>query len=158
MRSTSPIGVHFLVRREAVLHLIIAQFGRMGRRNKQLYRLQVVFRIGFGDAPNLTLVNTEFSKSRVEMLQSKATLQIADSPPWFDTLTEYDRTHFTQYMQLLSASAENASEAEMAFSILDIDPISEFDRAHQVVRSHLARVNWLMEIGYLELFPNDKAD
>lgn len=84
-------------------------------------------------------------------------LQIADAPPWSDTLTDYDKTHFTLYMQLLSAAAENASEAEMADSILGMDSVAEFDRAQRVVRNHLVRVNWLLYAGYAELFPADRT-
>ncbi|MEQ8783226.1 MAG: hypothetical protein RIE06_26445 [Roseibium album] len=84
-------------------------------------------------------------------------LPIADAPPWSDTLTDYDKTHFTLYMQLLCAAAENASEAEMANSILSIDPVVEFDRAQRAVRNHLVRVNWLLNTGYAELFPADRT-
>ncbi|WP_367186964.1 hypothetical protein [Roseibium sp.] len=72
-------------------------------------------------------------------------------------MTGYDRAHFTRYMQLLSAAAENVSEAEMAYSILGIDPLKEPNRARLVVRGYLKRVNWLLETGYKELFFNTLA-
>lgn len=84
-------------------------------------------------------------------------LRIADAPPWSDTLTDYDKTHFTLYMQLLCAASESASEAEMADSILGMDPAAESGRAQRAVRNHLMRVNWLLKTGYAELFPDDSA-
>lgn len=84
-------------------------------------------------------------------------LKIADEPPWSHNLTDYDKTHFSLYMQLLSAAAENASEAEMAEGIFGINPIDEFERAQRAVRSHLVRVNWILSTGYAELFSNDRA-
>ncbi len=60
--------------------------------------------------------------------------------------------HFTTYMQLLDASADNASYEEMARLILGIDPEREPERARNAARSHLDRVNWLVTAGYKELF------
>lgn len=84
-------------------------------------------------------------------------LPIADAPPWSDTLTDYDKAHFTLYMQLLCAAVENASEAEMADSIFGINPVVEPDRAQRILRNHVVRVNWLLETGYAELFPDHEA-
>ncbi|MCR4265840.1 DNA -binding domain-containing protein [Nitratireductor sp. ZSWI3] len=79
-------------------------------------------------------------------------LEIQDEVPWSDSLTRYDNEHFTTYMRLLDASAEDASEGEMAQIILGIDPVREPDRARKAVRSHLARANWMVTEGYKELF------
>ncbi|TGS85081.1 MAG: DUF2285 domain-containing protein [Mesorhizobium sp.] len=72
--------------------------------------------------------------------------------PWSDSLTTYDREHFTTYMQFLDAGADNASYEEMALEILGIDPELEPERARRAARSHLDRANWMMTIGYKELF------
>ncbi|GLS32625.1 Uncharacterized conserved protein [Mesorhizobium albiziae] len=63
----------------------------------------------------------------------------------------YDKEHFTTYMRLLDASADDASEEEMAQLILGIDPALEPERARKAVRSHLDRANWLVMTGYKEL-------
>ena len=77
---------------------------------------------------------------------------IADEVPWSDCLTPYDSEHFTIYMRLLDASADNASEEEMAQVILGIDPAGEPERAKMTLRSHLDRANWMVTAGYKELF------
>ena len=78
---------------------------------------------------------------------------IAGEVPWADTLTPYDEEHFTIYLRLLEACADNASEEEMARAILGIDPGQEPVRARKAVRSHLDRTHWLISSGYKELFP-----
>lgn len=78
--------------------------------------------------------------------------KIHDEVPWSDSLTTYDNDHFTTYMKLLDASADDASEEEMAQIILGIDPVREPDRARRTVRSHLNRANWMVTTGYKELF------
>ncbi len=89
------------------------------------------------------------------MLKTNTQLEFEKTPPWSENLTEYDRAHFSLYMQLLSAAAENVSEAEMAYSIFDIDPSADADYALSTVRSHIERVKWLVQTGYTELFVND---
>ncbi|WP_192179658.1 DNA -binding domain-containing protein [Mesorhizobium amorphae] len=79
-------------------------------------------------------------------------LSISDEVPWSDSLTAYDNEHFTIYMRLLDASADDASEDEMAQLVLGIDPVREPDRARKAVRSHLDRANWMVTTGYKELF------
>ncbi|MFB9984920.1 hypothetical protein ACFSQQ_00540 [Mesorhizobium kowhaii] len=86
------------------------------------------------------------------MLQPKSNTPIADEAPWSESLTAYDKEHFTIYMQLLDASADDASEEEMAHLILGIDPAKEPERARKALRSHLDRVNWIVTTGYKELF------
>ncbi|MDZ5698675.1 DNA -binding domain-containing protein [Chelativorans sp. M5D2P16] len=78
--------------------------------------------------------------------------EIADEVPWSDSLTAYDNEHFTTYMRLLDASADDASEEEMAQVVFGIDPVLEPDRARRTVRSHLNRANWMVTTGYKELF------
>ena len=78
--------------------------------------------------------------------------EIQEEIPWSDTLTDYDNAHFTLYLRLLDASADDASEEEMARLILGIDPADEPERAQNTLSSHLDRANWLMTTGYKELF------
>ncbi|TIQ76733.1 MAG: DUF2285 domain-containing protein [Mesorhizobium sp.] len=86
------------------------------------------------------------------MLQPKSNTPFADEVPWSDRITAYDKDHFTTYMRLLDASADNATEEEMAHVILGIDPAREPERAKKALRSHLARANWMVTTGYKELF------
>ncbi|BCH34885.1 hypothetical protein MesoLjLc_68150 [Mesorhizobium sp. L-8-10] len=78
--------------------------------------------------------------------------KVQDEVPWSDNLTAYDNEHFTIYMRLLDASADDASEDEMAQLVLGIDPMREPERARMAVRSHLDRANWMVTTGYKELF------
>ena len=78
--------------------------------------------------------------------------QLAEEVPWSEKLTDYDNAHFTTYMRLLDASADDATEEEMALVILGIDPAKEPDRASKTLRSHLDRANWIASTGYKELF------
>ncbi|PDQ22601.1 hypothetical protein CN311_03015 [Mesorhizobium sanjuanii] len=78
--------------------------------------------------------------------------KVQDEVPWSDSLTAYDNEHFTIYMRLLDASADDASEDEMAQLVLGIDPMREPKRARMAVRSHLDRANWMVTTGYKELF------
>ncbi|RWL01793.1 DUF2285 domain-containing protein [Mesorhizobium sp.] len=77
---------------------------------------------------------------------------LLDEVPWSDSLTAYDRAHFTTYMRLLDASADEAPQEEMAHLILGIDPALEPERARKALRSHLDRANWMVTSGYKELF------
>ncbi|MER9279609.1 DUF2285 domain-containing protein [Mesorhizobium sp. M0522] len=77
---------------------------------------------------------------------------LKEEVPWSDSLTTYDRQHFTTYLRFLDASADNASYEEMAQVILGIDPVQEPERARKTVRSHLDRANWIVTTGYKELF------
>lgn len=86
------------------------------------------------------------------MLQPKSNTPIADEVHWSDSLTAYDKAHFTTYMRLLDASADDASEEEMAHLILGIDPAREPERARKALRSHLDRANWMVTTGYKKLF------
>src|SRR3546814_14896841 len=64
---------------------------------------------------------------------------IADEAPWSNELTTYDEGHLVTYLRLLDASAEGASDDEMARIILGIDPTTEPERATRAVASHLRR-------------------
>ncbi|MER9211557.1 DUF2285 domain-containing protein [Mesorhizobium sp. M0663] len=77
---------------------------------------------------------------------------IFEEVPWSDSITVYDKEHFTIYLQILDACADNASEEEMAKLILGIDPILEPVRARKTLRSHIDRANWMVTTGYKELF------
>ncbi|MDF3156449.1 hypothetical protein P3C58_31355 [Mesorhizobium sp. XAP10] len=88
------------------------------------------------------------------MLQPRSNTPFADEVPWSDRITPYDKDHFTTYMRLLEASADNATEEEMAHVILGIDPAREPERARIVLRSHLDRANWVVTSGYKDLFAN----
>lgn len=85
-------------------------------------------------------------------IQMKTAVQ--NNAPSADHLTPYDKVHFSIYLQLLDACADNASEEEMARDILGIDPVQNPARAREAVRSHLERTQWLITSGYRELFPN----
>ncbi|RWK72846.1 MAG: DUF2285 domain-containing protein [Mesorhizobium sp.] len=80
------------------------------------------------------------------------TSTLLDEVPWSHRLTAYDRAHFTTYMRLLDASADEAPEEKMAQLILGIDPALEPERARKALRSHLDRANWMVTSGYKELF------
>ncbi|MER9438917.1 DUF2285 domain-containing protein [Mesorhizobium sp. M0618] len=86
------------------------------------------------------------------MLQPKSITPIADEVPWSESLTSYDRQHFTIYLRILDACADNASEEEMANRILGIVPSIEPVRAKKALRSHIDRANWMVTTGYKELF------
>ncbi|MER9402175.1 DUF2285 domain-containing protein [Mesorhizobium sp. M0615] len=86
------------------------------------------------------------------MLQPKSSTPIADEVHWSDSLTAYDKAHFTTYMRLLDASADNASDEDMAQLILGIDVTREPERARKALRSHVDRANWMVTTGYEELF------
>ncbi|RUX18276.1 DUF2285 domain-containing protein [Mesorhizobium sp. M2A.F.Ca.ET.042.01.1.1] len=81
-------------------------------------------------------------------------LPVATDVPWSDSLTAYDKAHFTIYMRFLDAAADNASYEEMADLILGIDLEREPERARNAARSHLDRANWMVTTGYKELFAN----
>ncbi|TIX59946.1 MAG: DUF2285 domain-containing protein [Mesorhizobium sp.] len=83
---------------------------------------------------------------------AKSNTPFADEVPWSDRLTAYDNDHFTTYMRLLDASADNATEEERAHVILGIDPAREPERVRNALRSHLDRANWVVTSGYKDLF------
>jgi hypothetical protein len=76
---------------------------------------------------------------------------IADEVPWSELLTAYDQAHLVVYLRLLDASADGASQDEMADVILGINPGKEPSRAARAVESHLRRARWMMQVGYRHL-------
>ncbi|RWQ56604.1 MAG: hypothetical protein EOS82_03580 [Mesorhizobium sp.] len=78
---------------------------------------------------------------------------LLDEVPWSnDSITAYDREHFTIYCQILDYCADNASIEEMAERILGIDPVQEPVRARNAVRSYIDRANWMVTTGSKYLF------
>ncbi|RUW18594.1 hypothetical protein [Mesorhizobium sp. M1E.F.Ca.ET.041.01.1.1] len=73
---------------------------------------------------------------------------VATEVPWSDTLTDYDNEHFTLCMNIHVFTAQNASEEDIALKLLGIDPAKEPSRARKAVKSHLARVQWLVTTGH----------
>ena len=71
-----------------------------------------------------------------------------DRAPDTPHVTEYDdRLHHT-YWRLLDAAAENADWREVVRILFGLDPAAEPERARLVYDSHLARAQWMTEIGY----------
>jgi hypothetical protein len=58
------------------------------------------------------------------------------------------RSRFVANLRLLDASADGASEGEMAQIVLGIDPVVEPERARHALASHLRRARWMTEVGY----------
>ena len=85
------------------------------------------------------------------MVPSLHTPEIAVEPPESDSVTAYDRAHFTTYLSLLYAAGEGENDQEMARNILRIDPEKEPHRAQQALESHLKRARWLAESGHQSL-------
>jgi len=77
--------------------------------------------------------------------------EIVDDVPWADAVTAYDEAHFVIYLRLLDASAEGASDEEMARIVLGIDLNREPERARRALNSHLRRARWMTEHGYRHL-------
>jgi hypothetical protein len=76
---------------------------------------------------------------------------VADQAPTAGDLTDYDHEHLVTYLRLLDADAEGADWAEVARSVLHIDPSDELERARRAWESHLARAKWMTEHGYRDL-------
>jgi hypothetical protein len=76
---------------------------------------------------------------------------IADEVPWSDRVTAYDEAHFALYLRLLDASADHATDEEMARIVLGVDPAREPERALKVLKSHLERARWMVKTGYRDL-------
>ena len=65
-------------------------------------------------------------------------------------LTPYDMEHLVTYLRLLDAEADGADWAEVARTVLHIDPSREPARARRAWDIHLARAKWMTENGYLQ--------
>src|SRR5258708_36029789 len=77
--------------------------------------------------------------------------EIAEEVPWSDSVTGYDETHFVVYLRLLDATADGASEDEMARIVLGIDPAREPERARKALKSHLKPARGMTKAGYRDL-------
>jgi hypothetical protein len=76
---------------------------------------------------------------------------IADTAPSDATLTGYDMEHLVFYLHLLGASEEGADWREVADIVLEVDPVKEPERAKRMWAGHLARAQWMTEVGYQHL-------
>lgn len=74
-----------------------------------------------------------------------------DRPPDSADLTAYDEGHLSTYLRLLDADADGADWREAAGSIFGIDATREPNRAKVMHDSHLARAQWMTEVGYAHL-------
>jgi hypothetical protein len=72
---------------------------------------------------------------------------VADTVPWSDKLTPSDEGHLVVYLRLLDASADGASDEEMARIVLGIDPTREPERARVALEHHLRRAKWMTDTG-----------
>ena len=79
---------------------------------------------------------------------------IARRAPSDPGLTSYDRDHLIVYLRLLDAAAEEADWREVAKVVLQLDPETDPDGAHQTWESHLGRARWMTESGYRHLLDN----
>lgn len=80
---------------------------------------------------------------------------IAETVPWAETVTDYDRAHAALYLRLLDACAKNTTILEMAEVIFGLDPLAEPARATQIVTSHMRRAEWMATQGYRHLMTKD---
>lgn len=83
--------------------------------------------------------------------KAKRELDLADSVPWSETITSYDKAHFVIYLRLLDADAEGAQWSEVATIVLNRNPLTEPERARRCWETHLERARWMLAKGYREL-------
>jgi hypothetical protein len=76
---------------------------------------------------------------------------VDDTAPASDVLTAYDEEHIITYLRLLDAHAEGADWREVAKIVLHIDAEHEPGRARRAWETHLARAQWMTEVGYRHL-------
>lgn len=82
---------------------------------------------------------------------ASSVVPIADTVPWDDGITGYDRAHFDIYLRLLDAQDAGASTTEMCETVLGRDPVADPAASLKALESHLARAKWLSEQGYRDL-------
>src|SRR5262249_31637408 len=75
----------------------------------------------------------------------------ADATPDEPFLTGYDMDQLVTYLRLLDADDEGADWREVARIVLNADPAKEPGRAERMWASHLARAQWMTEMGYRHL-------
>lgn len=78
-----------------------------------------------------------------------------DTAPDVPVLTPYDEAHLIDYLRLLDADADGAGWREALAVIFDIDPTQEPCRAQRMHATHLARAQWMTEVGYAHLLARD---
>ena len=76
---------------------------------------------------------------------------VDDIAPTATILTGYDERHLVTYLRLLDADADGADWAEVAKTVLHIDPAKEPARARRAWETHLVRARWMTERGYNHL-------
>lgn len=74
-----------------------------------------------------------------------------DRAPQVSQLTAYDESHLADYLRLLDAVDGGADWREVAAVLLGIDVAAEPQRAKSIYDSHLARAQWMTEVGYAHL-------
>lgn len=66
-------------------------------------------------------------------------------------LTDYDERHLDAYLQLLDEAATQADWRDTVRCVLGVDAASEPHRAKLIYDTHLARAQWMSEVGYAHL-------
>ncbi len=79
-----------------------------------------------------------------------------DRAPDSSQLTSYDEGHLVEYLRLLDAEAAGADWREIAAVIFGVDVSAEPERAKTMHESHLARAQWMTEIGYAHLLGSQR--
>ena len=72
----------------------------------------------------------------------------ADVPPVSHELTAYDLSHMVQYLFVLDCEAAGGDWRHAATEALGIDPDQEPERARLLYDTHLARAQWMTQVGY----------
>ena len=78
-------------------------------------------------------------------------LPIMDEAPAGSEITDYDRLCAPKYLRLLDARAAGAPWEEAVQAIFGVDATREPERARRIHESHLARAQWMMDVGYRDL-------
>ena len=79
-----------------------------------------------------------------------------DIAPWSNEITPYDRGHFILYLRLHDATTSGAEFDEIMQVLFGIDADRETERARRVHDTHLARAEWMTEVGYRQLVHEDQ--
>lgn len=74
-----------------------------------------------------------------------------DCPPESDVVTPYDERHFVTYLRLLDATADAADWQEVVRIVFGLDPEVNAVRARLVHDTHLARAQWMTQMGFRDL-------
>ena len=76
---------------------------------------------------------------------------LREAAPSGDLVTDYDRAHFQLYIRLLDARSAGASSDDMCRFILEIDPTTDPESAHKLLKSHLERADWMSNVGFRQI-------